>query len=105
MLSFSRRFLLAGRPEVIKPRVAGSAVSGGMGPATVDIVTAGSLHVSKPTWWLESRFHFSFADYWDPRRSSFGVLRVVNDDLVRGNAGFGTHPHRDAEIFSYGECW
>lgn len=32
---------------------------------------------------------------------NFGVLRVVNDDFVEGKAGFGTHPHRDAEIFSY----
>ncbi|EFJ46541.1 hypothetical protein VOLCADRAFT_105456 [Volvox carteri f. nagariensis] len=60
-----------------------------------------SLHVSKPTWWLESRFHFSFADYWDPVRQNFGVLRVLNDDLVKAGAGFGAHPHRDAEIFSY----
>eukprot|EP00195_Chlamydomonas_chlamydogama_P006945 CAMPEP_0202890082 /NCGR_PEP_ID=MMETSP1392-20130828/591_1 /ASSEMBLY_ACC=CAM_ASM_000868 /TAXON_ID=225041 /ORGANISM="Chlamydomonas chlamydogama, Strain SAG 11-48b" /LENGTH=281 /DNA_ID=CAMNT_0049573573 /DNA_START=241 /DNA_END=1085 /DNA_ORIENTATION=+ len=60
-----------------------------------------SLHVSKPVWWLESRFHFSFADYWNPERNNFGVLRVVNDDLVKPRAGFGTHPHRDAEIFSY----
>ena len=50
---------------------------------------AGSLHVSKPTWWLESRFHFSFADYWHPTRESFGALRVLNDDLVKGKAGFG----------------
>jgi redox-sensitive bicupin YhaK (pirin superfamily) len=62
---------------------------------------AASLHVSKPTWWLESRFHFSFADYWDPQRMNFGALRVVNDDYVQPKAGFGTHPHRDAEIFSY----
>jgi redox-sensitive bicupin YhaK (pirin superfamily) len=62
---------------------------------------AASLHISKPTWWLESRFHFSFADYWDPNRMSFGALRVVNDDFVQPRAGFGTHPHRDAEIFSY----
>lgn len=60
-----------------------------------------SLHVSKPTWWLESRFHFSFADYWDPQRMNFGALRVVNDDFVQPRAGFGSHPHRDAEIFSY----
>ena len=48
-----------------------------------------SLHVSKPTWWLESRFHFSFADYYNPANSNFGALRVLNDDLVQGNAGFG----------------
>jgi hypothetical protein len=45
--------------------------------------------VSKPTWWLESRFHFSFADYWNDKRMSFGALRVVNDDIVQGKAGFG----------------
>ncbi|KAK9835159.1 hypothetical protein WJX81_002169 [Elliptochloris bilobata] len=60
-----------------------------------------ALHVSKPTWWLESRFHFSFADYHNPSRTAFGVLRVLNDDLVKGKSGFGKHPHRDAEIFSY----
>ena len=51
-----------------------------------------SLHVSKPTWWLESRFHFSFADHYDPHRMNFGALRVVNDDLVKGMAGFGVRP-------------
>ena len=50
---------------------------------------ADSLHVSKPTWWLESRFHFSFADYFNPDNTNFGALRVVNDDLVQGKAGFG----------------
>ncbi|GIM07420.1 hypothetical protein Vretimale_11516 [Volvox reticuliferus] len=69
--------------------------------ATVARVPHSSLHLSKPTWWLESRFHFSFADYWDPARENFGVLRVLNDDLVKAGAGFGAHPHRDAEIFSY----
>ncbi len=53
------------------------------------VVYAETLHVSKPTWWLESRFHFSFADYWDEARSSFGALRVVNDDLVKARSGFG----------------
>ncbi|KAF6258903.1 RmlC-like cupin [Scenedesmus sp. NREL 46B-D3] len=69
--------------------------------AAVRLVPAASLHVSKPTWWLESRFHFSFADYWDPERMHFGALRVMNDDLVKPRAGFGRHPHRHAEIFSY----
>ncbi len=49
---------------------------------------AGSLHVSKPTWWLESRFHFNFADFYQGP-PSFGCLRVLNDDLVRADAGFG----------------
>ncbi|GFR44307.1 hypothetical protein Agub_g5519 [Astrephomene gubernaculifera] len=82
---------------------AASTTSAGTIPpmATITRVPHSSLHVSKPTWWLESRFHFCFADYWDPRRERFGVLRVLNDDLVQPRAGFGTHPHRDAEIFSY----
>ena len=48
-----------------------------------------SLHVSKPVWWLESRFHFSFADHYDANRMNFGPLRVLNDDLVKAHAGFG----------------
>ncbi len=46
-------------------------------------------------------FHFSFADYYDPDNTNFGVLRVVNDDEVKPRGGFATHPHRDMEIFSY----
>ncbi|PRW58902.1 pirin domain-containing [Chlorella sorokiniana] len=64
-------------------------------------IPASGLTVSKPTWWLESRFHFSFADYYNPKNMNFGALRVVNDDLVKPKAGFGAHPHTNAEIFSY----
>ncbi len=46
-------------------------------------------------------FHFSFANYYDPDNTNFGVLRVINDDSVKPHNGFGTHPHRDMEIFSY----
>ncbi len=46
-------------------------------------------------------FHFSFANYHDPRNENFGVLRVLNDDEVKPNSGFTTHPHRNMEIFSY----
>eukprot|EP00245_Coleochaete_scutata_P012527 TRINITY_DN4868_c0_g1_i4.p1 TRINITY_DN4868_c0_g1~~TRINITY_DN4868_c0_g1_i4.p1 ORF type:complete len:348 (+),score=43.73 TRINITY_DN4868_c0_g1_i4:141-1184(+) len=64
-------------------------------------IPAKNLHVSTPTWWLESRFHFSFADYYNPANTNFGVLRVLNDDLVQPHSGFGTHGHRDMEIFTY----
>eukprot|EP01065_Artemidia_motanka_P011190 TRINITY_DN1600_c0_g1_i2.p2 TRINITY_DN1600_c0_g1~~TRINITY_DN1600_c0_g1_i2.p2 ORF type:complete len:270 (+),score=81.08 TRINITY_DN1600_c0_g1_i2:61-870(+) len=51
--------------------------------------------------WLKSRFHFSFAEYRGTRNNNFGVLRVMNDDLVQPRTGFGTHGHRDAEILTY----
>lgn len=51
--------------------------------------------------WLKSLFHFSFAEYYNPDNIKFGVLRVINDDLVEPNTGFDTHPHRDMEIISY----
>jgi quercetin 2,3-dioxygenase len=51
--------------------------------------------------WLRSIFHFSFAEYYNPNNINFGVLRVINDDLIEANTGFGTHPHRDMEIISY----
>jgi redox-sensitive bicupin YhaK (pirin superfamily) len=54
-----------------------------------ELCVAGSLHVSKPTHWLESRFHFSFANYFNPKNMSFGALRVMNDDLVTAGDGFG----------------
>lgn len=45
--------------------------------------------------WLKSKFHFSFAEYYNPSNINFGVLRVINDDLVKPGTGFDTHPHRD----------
>jgi quercetin 2,3-dioxygenase len=50
--------------------------------------------------WLHSRHTFSFADYYDPERVHFGVLRVLNDDTVEAGMGFGTHPHDNMEIVS-----
>jgi len=51
--------------------------------------------------WLESRFHFSFADYRNFDNLQFGVLRVLNDDIVHPMTGFDTHPHSNMEIISY----
>ncbi len=50
--------------------------------------------------WLHSRHTFSFADYYDQERISFGMLRVLNDDTVEAGMGFGTHPHNNMEIIS-----
>lgn len=51
--------------------------------------------------WLESRFHFSFAEYYNPQNMNFGVVRVVNDDIVHPQSGFDIHPHNNMEIISY----
>ncbi len=51
--------------------------------------------------WLTTGHHFSFADYQDPSRMSWGRLRVWNDDEIAPGSGFAPHPHADMEIITY----
>ena len=51
--------------------------------------------------WLHARFTFSFANYYDPEHCGFHSLMVMNNDIIEPGGGFPTHPHQDAEIFTY----
>ncbi len=48
--------------------------------------------------WLQAKYSFSFANYFDPNRMQFGLLRVLNDDVIAPAMGFGIHPHQTMEI-------
>lgn len=50
--------------------------------------------------WLKTHHTFSFANYYNPERIQFGALRVLNEDIVAPNEGFGTHPHKNMEVIS-----
>src|ERR1043165_5203008 len=50
--------------------------------------------------WLNAHYSFSFANCYDPARTHFGMLRVLNDDIVAPGMGFGMHPHNDMEIIT-----
>jgi redox-sensitive bicupin YhaK (pirin superfamily) len=51
--------------------------------------------------WLDTTHHFSFGDYYDPKKMGWGSLRVWNDDEIAAGAGFPAHPHADMEIITY----
>jgi redox-sensitive bicupin YhaK (pirin superfamily) len=51
--------------------------------------------------WLDTRYSFSFSDFYDPKQMGFRDLRVINEDVVSAGRGFGMHPHRDMEILTY----
>ena len=51
--------------------------------------------------WLDTRYHFSFSDWHDPKRMGWGALRVWNDDAIAAQSGFPPHGHADMEIITY----
>ena len=50
--------------------------------------------------WLKAKYSFSFGQFFDPNRESYGKLRVLNDDIIQPTKGFGTHAHRNMEIIT-----
>ena len=66
----------------------------------IQVIPSAQRHFSDAGW-LQTYWHFSFSDYYDPANMNFGALRVFNDDVIQGGGGFGMHPHRDMEIVTY----
>jgi redox-sensitive bicupin YhaK (pirin superfamily) len=67
---------------------------------SVDVRRANTRFHTDITW-LDSWHSFSFSNHWDPNNTHFGLLLVLNDDIVAPGTGFGTHPHRDMEIVTW----
>jgi quercetin 2,3-dioxygenase len=66
----------------------------------IQTIKANEHHKSEMGW-LSTYYHFSFADYFDPKKMNYGPLRVFNDDTIQPGQGFDLHPHRDMEIVTY----
>jgi quercetin 2,3-dioxygenase len=66
----------------------------------IQTIRANEHHKSEMDW-LSTYYHFSFADYIDPKKMNYGPLRVFNDDTIQPGQGFDLHPHRDMEIVTY----
>ncbi len=64
-------------------------------------ITRSEEHFQNKLDWLDTTHHFSFGEYFDPNKMSFGPLRVFNDDVVAPGKGFDFHQHRDMEIVTY----
>jgi quercetin 2,3-dioxygenase len=90
--------------------IAVATVDAGMSTDASNIVQTGSAAIevrrsaerfSTRIGWLDSKHSFSFGHHYDPSDTGHGLLLVNNDDVVRGGAGFDTHPHRDMEIVTW----
>jgi quercetin 2,3-dioxygenase len=68
--------------------------------SSVKVIRSADRHFGDHGW-LQTYWHFSFSDYYDPDNLGFGPLRVFNDDVVQPGGGFPMHPHRDMEIITY----
>jgi len=65
----------------------------------INILKSSDRHFSDMEW-LKTYWLFSFSNYYDPENISHGMLRVFNDDIVKAQTGFDTHPHEEMEIVS-----